>query len=292
VAGVPTLYRPAGIGLLLDRALGLYRANWRPIMAVALIVVFPAALLASIGQVFAQRQLMSVLEVFGSGDTAALQGLTAAAGWSQVVQMIGSLGSLAFAGASVWLHAGILAVAPELASGGSVTVRRLLMAGAPRFWMALAVTFVTGLVALVPIAGVVIALFWLLAVPIVVVEGATLDKAFGRSWKLVSEVGFWRTALFGIGLWIVVIALEQLAMAPNVLRQLVGAIQDPGAVFRPLSVEWTVFTGVLSALGLALVSPFTILATYLYYTDARARAEGMDLMQQAHQLTPSEQASA
>jgi hypothetical protein len=289
---MPTLYRPAGIGLLLDRALGLYRANWRPIMGVAMIVLFPAALLASIGQVFAQRQLMQVIEVFSSGDPAALQGLSRIADWTRVVEMFGSLGSLAFAGASVWLHAGILAVAPELASGDSVTTRRLLMAGAPRFWIAVAVTAITGMVVLIPIAGIVIALFWMLAVPIVVVEGASFDKALGMSWKLVSEVGFWRTALFGIGLWIVVIALEQLALAPNVLRQLVGAIQDPGAIFRPLSVEWTVFTGVLSALGLALVSPFTILATYLYYTDARARAEGMDLMQQARLLTPSEQASA
>jgi hypothetical protein len=221
----------------------------------------------------------------------ALRGLSEGVGWTQAVQALGSTGSLAYAAASVWLTVGILTVAPELAAGASVTMRRLLTAGAPRFWMAVAVTVVTGMVALVPVAGVVVALFWLLAVPAVAVEGAPFDKALARSWRLVSGVGFWRTALFGIALWTVVIALEQLAVAPNVLRQLVGAIRDPGALFQPLSVEWTVFAGLLGALALSLVSPFATLATYLYYADARARAEGMDLLQRARDLAVSERAA-
>jgi hypothetical protein len=292
VAGVSTPYRPAGVGILLDRALGLYRANWRPIMGAALIVVFPAALLASVGQVFAQRQIMIVFEAIRSSDSGALKSISDAAGWTQAIQALGSLGSLAYGAANVWLTVGILAAAPEVASGGSVTIRRLLTGGASRFWTAVAITVFTGMVALVPLAGLVIALFWLLAIPIAVVEGAQFDRAFGRSWKLVSKVGFWRTALFGIAMGTLVFTLEQAAVSPTVLRQLVGAIQDPGALFTPLSVEWTVFAGLLGAVGLALVSPFTTLATYLYYTDARARAEGMDLLQEARDLAPAEEAAA
>ncbi len=281
-----TLYRPAGIGLLLDRALGVYRLHWRAIMGAALMFLFPVALLGTVSQVFSQRELFTIIQAVASRDPSALA-VTQNNVWLTLIQTVGWIGSILWAAANAWFYTGVLTCAPEMAQGRPVTARRLLTAGAPRFWNVVAITVASGAVLLVPIAGMVVVVFWAVAIPVAVVEAAPFDRALGRSWKLVSSVGFWRTVLFWIALGLIVFALEQVALAPNVIRQIFDGLRDPGALFRPLSIEWTVFSGILAGLGLALAAPFSMLATYLYYADARARAEGMDLLQQARALAPA-----
>jgi hypothetical protein len=203
---------------------------------------------------------------------------------NQVVNLLGTAAVMLFGIARLWLTIGILTMAPKLVSGEPVTVRELLTSPASRFWVALAVTIVAGLVAAVPIVGWVVTVFWTVAVAVVVVEGAPFEKSFGRSWKLIANVGFWRTVGFLVGLGLVTLALQLVPTAPLVLRQALDWIRDTGAIFQPMSVEWTVVSGALGALGSALAAPVAMLATYLYYTDARARAEGMDLVMRARAM--------
>ncbi len=278
-----TLYRPAPIGLLLDRALGVYRLHWRAVMGAALAVLFPAALLATIAQVFSQRELAAIFSALASNDSRAFLAAQGG-GWAPVIQLTGTVGSVVWLAANAWVYTGVLACAPEMAEGRPVTTRRILSAPGSRYWTVIALTVVTAMVLFVPVAGLVVAVFWLLAIPVAVVEGAAFDRAFARSWRLVSRAGFWRTVLFWMALGLIVFALEQVALAPNVLRQAFQALLDTGSLFQPMSVEWTVFAGVLAAVGLAFAAPFSMLAMYLYYADARARAEGMDLVQQARAL--------
>lgn len=277
-------YRPAAVGRILDRALGLYRANWQPIMVAALILLFPAALLASLGQVFAQRELIATFSAAVSGD---VERLVAAGRDIQANQWVNLLGTAAvwlYTAVRLWMTVAIITVAPKLVAGQRVNVRELLAAPASRFWVALAVTVISGLVSIVPVLGWIVLVFWTLLVPIVVVEDTSFEKAFGRSWKLVAAVGFWRTVLFLLGVLLVTTVLQLVPTAPMILRQMLDWIRDTGSLFQPLSVEWTVIQGVLTALGWALAAPFAPLATYLYYADARSRAEGMDLVLRAREL--------
>jgi hypothetical protein len=281
---VSTVYRPAGIGRILDRAIGLYRANWRPIALAALIALFPVALLASLGQVFAQRELLGMIQAVISQDPLRFVAVSQDAQRNQIINLLGTAAVWLFAVVRLWMTVGVLTVAPKLVAGQSVTVRELLTAPASHFWVALAVTIVGGVVAAIPVVGWIVAVFWTVAVAVVVVEGAPFEKSFGRSWKLIANVGFWRTVAFLIGLGLVTLALQLVPTAPMVLRQALDWLRDTGAIFQPMSVEWTVVSGVLGALGNALAAPFAMLATYLYYTDARARAEGMDLVMRARAM--------
>lgn len=279
-----TVYRPAGVGRILDRAIGLYRANWRPISTAALIILFPMALLASLGQAFAQRELLGTIQALLSQDSQRILAVGQDAQRNQIINLLGSAAVWLFAVARLWLTVGVLTVAPRLVAGERVTVHELLAAPVSRFWVALAVTIVSGLVAAIPLVGWVVMVFWTIAVVVVVVEGAPFEKSFSRSWRLVANVGFWRTVAFLVGTAIVTMALQLVPTAPMVLRQVLDWIRDTGAIFQPMSVEWTAISGVLGAVGSALAAPFAMLATYLYYTDARARAEGMDLVMRARAM--------
>ena len=73
------------------------------------------------------------------------------------------------------------------------------------------------------------------------------------------------------------LVLQTAITSPTLIRQLVASIQNPEAVFQPLSVGWKVFEGLLSATAVTLVLPFASFAWLSFYLDLRARREGMDI---------------
>jgi hypothetical protein len=114
-----------------------------------------------------------------------------------------------------------------------------------------------------------------LASSVLVLEGTTVGRAFGRSRELVDRV-WWRT--FGIllvasliaGIVAYVIELP-LQLINGGLNELTGAGPVPNLA---LSVVLTILIQIIAQM---ITTPFTAAATTLVYVDRRMRREGMDI---------------
>jgi hypothetical protein len=293
---VTETYAPASVGRILDRAVALYRDYWRVLVPFSLIVILPAAALLSFGQSFSQREALSLIStlidaVRGTSGAAPAIGPVDALRM-QLVNTIAGLAAPVWLIVRLWVTACLLACAPAMVAGHPITWRELAKAGRERFLMLIVVSLVVGALSsigffLLVIPGVIATVGLFVAPTLVVVENAPIDRAITRGWALVWPRYFWRTLGFMLAMGLVVTALELAVAAPSAVRQVVATIQSPEALYRPLSIPWTVFEGTIQALALALVTPLPVLATYLYYTDLRSRSEGMDLVIRARAATPA-----
>jgi hypothetical protein len=278
---------PRGFGRILDAAFDLYRANFRSMLIASAVLLFPAALLVSVTQVFYTRGLLQVIPGVFAGDLPFTE-LDRLQIWSVLSNAVAPV----FLIAQLYAASAILSAAPAMLAGERPGPWAILRGGWSRFgWVivvSLAVSLMTGISAfpfLIP------ALFvWArlsLARVAAVVEAAPLDRALARSWTL-TGTNTWRTIGFAVALGLITFALETAVTAPSLIRQVVASVSDPEAIFAPLSAGWKTFEGTLSAIAVALVYPFGELARFFYYLDLRARREGMDLLMSADELSGRE----
>lgn len=311
-----TDFAPRGIGAILDGAVELYRRDWKPLMAVSLAIVGPAALILSIAQVFYMRGYLEIYSLLDAADIdtvtpASFQRFALIALVSQAVTPVYSL-------AVQYVTAAVYRAGPALQQGAPVGFRGILRVGLRRFIYFVVVGWISGLVSVLVVSTPVVVGFlvaivlaplapWTLAVTLplalalavpgtvvmarlslapiaVMLEGQSIPDAFRRSWRL-TRVHWGRVVLFWIAFSIVNFALQGALNSPAAIRQLVDSVQDPQAIFRELSVGWKVFEGLLSASSVSIALPFSGLAWYLFYVDMRARAEGMDLVARARSIT-------
>jgi hypothetical protein len=191
--------------------------------------------------------------------------------------------------ARVYISAAIFASGPRMLLGERVTLGEFLRPGFVRtLWVgviAFVVALLTnvGLVFLI-VPGIIAAVTLSVAEVVSVVEEVTLPEALRRSWNL-TQNNWWRI----IGFWMIIatlaFALQATIYTPAVLRQLVASINDPNAVFMPVSPAWKVAEGVLAALATALIYPFAEFGWFSMYLDLRARREGMDIVARAQDIT-------
>ena len=188
-------------------------------------------------------------------------------------------GDLAQAGVilAIALIPAVLLIPVSGAAVAIATVRRLsgdrVGAGAAleqvgiRFWILFgALVLVTlgvivGLFALI-IPGIFLAILWLFAGPVVVIEGKGVRDSLRRSQDLVR--GSWWTVFLAFVLIQVVTAIAQLAIG------IVGA-----AILTPLdgtALAWG--EGIWSTLTQLLVQPFTLIAIAILYADRVLRVDG------------------
>ena len=246
-------------------------------------MLFPAALLVGVAQVFYTRGLFEVLPKVFSGSTG-IDELTRLQTWTLLSNAVSPVYLLA----TYYIASCVLGVAPALLAGGRPTVRSVLKGGWSRFgWLLL-----TGLV--VQTAAGVGSMFFVipglylyarLSVARVasVVEGAPIDRAITRSWALTRGM-VWRSLGFAAGLGLLALTLQSAVDSPAVIRQIVSSVTNPDALFQTVAPGWKTLEGVLSAAAVALVYPFSELAWYFYYLDLRSRREGMDLVISAREL--------
>jgi hypothetical protein len=281
-------FRPRGIGVVLDDAIALYRANWRALLTLTLLVLAPVSIAYSITSTF---YLRAIFESFGEVVTgAAASSATppqldpAIPVFAVIVSSVGALWWLV----RVYFTATIFANAGPLLEGRTLTVRAMLKAGLPAFVplfvIELVVSFIVGAAGIPTlyigsaVAGVLLAM----AGPVVVIEGG-IGAALGRSYALVKR-HFWRVALLVSGAYVISTQFESALASPVVVREIIFGAQNMSVLTSRIAWGWKVFDGTLQGVAMALVLPFLQLCFLLCYLDLRAREEGMDLVIRARAL--------
>lgn len=282
---------PRGVGRLLDDAIAIYRTNFRSIVKVAAIAVFPVALIYGVSQTLYFRGLTDMFArlagaptgsaVVPEPDAAMLVGYTLSAAMSLVY----TLSRVYFQ--STLLHAG-----SALLEGRPPGTRQMLKDG---LGIALPVLGVTLLVSVavstaagvtfftLGAGGVVLAVYLAVAVPAAAVEGAGVTGALKRSLELVRG-NFWRVVLVFLGMLVLSSQIEGALASPIIVRDIVLGLQNPTTVVTQMPLAWKVAEGFLQASAAVLVLPFIELTWFCCYLDLRARNEGLDLMVRAQDL--------
>lgn len=126
-----------------------------------------------------------------------------------------------------------------------------------------------GIAAVLQIAFYLIAIRFMFAFPIILIEGQKMRPALSRSWKLTRE-RFWpllgTSLLLGLALLAITIALSMIF----------GVISGLVIIFESTKLL-TLVTSISTALIYLLIAPLTVYALTLMYIDTRIRKEGYDI---------------
>lgn len=295
----PIPLRPMNLGDLLDGAVRLLVANWRPLLLAVGVVVVPFQLLS----VFLQRDQLppSLFELFT--DPTALERLAQESALpsatEQVASFVGLIYSLLlpvlFGAVCVivaWSYLGhpddwraaLRVAARRFGSLLGATILVVLVAALPLLpaFIALGAAFVTnsgglaGLSLLLLLAGIIGAIIlgslFAATTPAVVIERLGPVAAMRRSWRLRRpRLGATVGAVFVTWLFATVVSFILSAVA-----SLIGA-----ALGGPF--EW-VSVGIGDLLGQLVALPFAATVATLLYFDGRIRSEGLDLQVAAAEL--------
>jgi hypothetical protein len=265
--------RPLGLGEILDDVFRVYRRHFWLLAGIALVLSVPNLLLqfasGSADQVgFAVSLLGSIT------NPAAIVGRQPP---SPPNLALTALGYLVFLATVPFIFGAITRAAIDLAHGRPVGIWSALAGVARRYWALLGLAVLLALMSPTLIClplGVWLYVRWIVAVPVVLAEGAGPIRALDRSWTL-TRGHWWR--LFGI---LVVMYLLQ-----SVVSGALGVFAFPVAVavpFVPPFVRGAVILTVETLAG-AIVQPVVYLTGVLLYFDLRIRQEAFDLEQLARQ---------
>jgi len=280
-------FKPRGVGVVLDDAIALYRANWRPLLTLSLLVLAPISIAYSIVTTFYVR---AFAEYFGAIITA---GTTGGAPPQPdpaitVIGIISSSISLLWWLVRIYFTAVLYANAGALLEGRKVPPREMLKAGLSAMVPLMVIELVVGMIVGVSgiftlyIGSAVAAVLLAMAGPVVVIEGG-IGQAFQRSFAL-SKRHFWRVAVLVLGAYLISTQFEAALASPVVVREIIFGAQNMSVLTSKIAWGWKVFDGALQGVAMALVLPFLQLTTLLCYLDLRAREEGMDLIIRARAL--------
>lgn len=279
--------RPRDMGVLIDDAIAMYRANARPILLAAVLSVFPAALLVGLGQDFYLRGLFESIVAGSASGGPATFGFDMLAGYA-----VSASGAWLMVLGRAYLDATVLAAFPQMLGGRVSDNKAFLKAGLPRYGWYLLTSYLVQV--LVSIAAVVsfFALFaggiaaWTLlslAAAVTVLERANTADAIRRSYELVKR-HFWRALGYLVIVTTLVTLFEGALASPLIIRQIVVAAQNPDAVFQQTPLVWKIVEGLVLGAAMTLVAPIMPLALASLYADLRARSEGMDLIVRAREI--------
>jgi hypothetical protein len=280
-------FKPRGVGVVLDDAIALYRANWRALLTLTLLVLAPVSIAYSITSTFYVRAFAEFFGALITSTASRATPPTADPAISVIALIASSVGMLWWL-VRVYFTATLYSNAGPLLEGRTLTVREMLKAGLPAFVPLFVVELVVSLVVGIlgpftlyvgsAVAGVLLAM----AGPVVVIEGG-IGSAFARSYSLVRK-HFWRVALLVTGAYLISTQFEAALASPVVVREIVFGAQNMSVLTSKIAWNWKVFDGTLQGLAMALVLPFLQLTFLLGYLDLRAREEGMDLVIRARAL--------
>lgn len=313
--------RPLSVGDLLDVALRLYRAHFRPLFALALVFEAPVYLLGKVYQSLT-RELLPTSTVDPQATARALEHLDPGVLALLPVVLLGILllgvvlqGTLDLAGNAAWhgrpVRLGhtlreVLGRVPALlgtsllmqlllglsALGAALPGLALAVGGATAGSVGLALLGFVASVLLLLAAVLVLYLRWFLYAEAVVLEGRAGPAALRRSRALMAgsvEPGFFGRIKVRASLVLLVVFF--VSLVPGLLVGIplfvLMAIYAPApGVLDPASIP-LLFRLPLEALQLlasGLVAPFGVLAVLAFWFDLRVRREGYDLELRASAL--------
>ena len=216
-------------GNIVSEAWAMYKAHWRHLLPIALVVYILIALLALL--------LALVLGLFGA-----------------------FLGALVGLAGVFWLQGALVIAIEDVRDGrADLSIRETLARVRPRLntlavaGLLAAAGIVLGLILLI-VPGLVLLTFWLLIVPVIMLEGRGVLESFGRSRELVSGYG-WK--VFGvIALTIVVLIVVSIGF---------------GIVEEIVDTPWARL--LIDIVSQTLTAPFVALAWTLTYYRLRELRE-------------------
>jgi hypothetical protein len=247
--GQAALPRPLGIGEILSTAFQLYRRHWRPLLAIAAVVVVPLTLL----QYLFGDWIRSRGEVTGYQEISTATWAVGAAGL--VAGLAGLLMYLVLTGAIT------RAVAAEVA-GQDPSLEQSYRFGFHRLGSVLLVSVLVGLATIAGFILFIIPGIWIgvrlaVSVEALVVEGRRGTQAMGRSWELVG--GHWWHAFGAL-------------VVAGLLTGLVNAI-----ITTPFNNTGWFVQAIVAAVATVITLPYGVLVGVLLYLDLRARKEQLTL---------------
>jgi hypothetical protein len=268
--------RPLSLGELLDQAVRLYRRNFWTVVAIALAVQLPLAILSVVSAFRNPGPAVRLENYQPTPAEVVLPYVVLYLMWLFLYEGVG-LGALvqAFAGSILGHRLRFRA-----------TIRRLLAV-----WLRLILTLLATLIvdvviaawAIVPVAGWLTGLgilfFFLLVVvpllaPVIVVENQGVLRSLRRAWELARQSFWWAVwAMMILFLFNQVIVGGPIAVFSSVLS-LPNGTDTPSDWSRTLQL---LTSGLLEVSVLALYLPLLAAGITLIYFQLRVRAEGMDL---------------
>ncbi|NAZ88412.1 glycerophosphoryl diester phosphodiesterase membrane domain-containing protein, partial [Kineococcus indalonis] len=299
--------RPLGLGEIWDGAFRAFRQNPRVMVGLSALVVVATSAVTLVASVVVARDVVrttTALEA-GTGDPAELLlGL----GSSVPLFLLSTLLQVV----SVQLLNGVLILSVSRAVlGRTISVAELWRVSRPRLLPLLVLSVLVtlagaaGALLLAPgalvltlvdgragaTAGVVLLLAgllgwaavgvwlwvkWSMAAPALLLEGLSVRRSLGRSWRL-TRGSFWRALGVLLLTSVVVLVVVAAVQTPfSLLGSLVMALLDGSSV--TLSVAASQAVGTLgSVLGSVVAYPFLASVTALLYVDLRMRREGLDV---------------
>lgn len=253
--------RPLTTAELLDRTFFLYRKHFTLFVGIAVIPML-VNLLANLAQISILSSYSISASQFEQIMTTALAGLGLV-----VIQL---LASLFVQGATI---AAVSDVYLERPSGIGQSFARLrgnfLRILCAVIFMCIVIGF--GFIFFI-IPGIILAVAFILTIPVVVIENQPPVDAMTRSWRLTKE-GRWRIFMVVIIVSILGYIVSSIFQAPGLIMAGISIFRDPSNV----SVMSRIVTQIGSFFALCLVTPLYMIALSLLYYDQRVRKEGFDL---------------
>lgn len=266
--------RPMAMGEILDGAMGMLRQA-------------PAATLGIGAIVSAIQAFLTIpLQFLSSRFTFSLFDLSDLSGSDPFLTIVGFGASAMATGVVVTTCAGIIAgfmagAVGDSSLGRPVTLRGVWLQTRPRLWALTGLSLFIGLVTLLGAGA--LGLGWLfftgvfaVAVPVLMLERATMFQAISRSWHLTIK-DFFRVLGIRLLAILVAVVLGQILALPLTLAGegvLIAAGTDPSDLALLLSVFCT---GVGVMIGSLLTAPFLGCVDAFIYIDRRMRSEGLDI---------------
>ena len=263
--------RPLGIGEILDNAIQVYRKNFVALVTMTAVAVVPIQIVSVLVNLSARPS--------SSNDTNTIGGFrfstTPTDGHDAAVRLAASLVVIVLS-----LIAGRLAIGActrgvaDAYLGGvpadpRASLRVALRSLGSLLWLEVLVipAVLIGL-AFCIVPGVWLWTSWLVATPVLLIEGARGTKAMRRSFQLVKP-RWWPT--FGLG---VVAVLLTFVISTSVNLVLIGVIFSTRDT---TSTAYIVIAGILGTVSSLLSTPLVASAYVILYFDLRVRSEGLDL---------------
>jgi hypothetical protein len=271
---VPTYggLRPLGLGEILDNAIQVYRNNFRALVAMTAVAVVPLQIVSVLVNLSARPSHTTTTTTsngFSFSTTTSTDSHDAA------VRLVAFLviAVLTLAAGRFAVGACTRGIADAYLGGAKADARTSLRVAfhslGSLLWLELLAipAILVGLVFCIA-PGIWLWVSWLVATPVLLVEGVRGTHALRRSFALVKP-RWWPT--FGLA---VVAALLTGAVATTLRLLLVGVVL---ATRDPSSTAYIVSAGAVGAVSSLFTTPLIAAAYVIVYFDLRVRNEGLDL---------------
>lgn len=252
--------RPMGIGDILDATFRLYKKYFVPFMVIALVAYLPYALYT-----VATGVIWPDPEIQVSDNPTPEELLRIMSAGSDAQRLAGRVGDIIF-GIFVFplIQAGMTFAISAAILGETVSAGGALSRAKSRMWAVLGTQILVNIVVFIGfillfVPGIIFSLWFMIAVPVVVIEGLSGSGAMSRARELMRE-NLGKGFLLG------------LAVGALTLVVMFGC----GFVIGMLPLPDPISQGLVMILQ-AVVLPFSTAAIVLLYYDLRVRKEAFDL---------------